>query len=233
MVAWRVRFLSAGLALMLGLPLSAAAQGAGAPAAVAEDGQVLRQDMNDPALYLQLIEGLQQRRMHYAALAHLDAFDQKWPDNRQAQLLRADALRQTGSLDEAAVIYERLTGKNPMPRALHGLGLIAVSKGQHEAGERLLIQANRLAPIDTRILNDLGYVQMQAGRYGPARTNLAKAFELDAGNAQAGANLALLYLLLGEAGQAERMMERLGMTDAQRAQLREESAGLSGRRAVQ
>jgi len=229
MVAWRMRLLSAGLMLALCLPLSAAAQGAGQPAEAVEDWQALRQDMNDPALYLQLIEGLQQRRMHYAALAHLDAFDQKWPDNRQAHLLRADALRQTGSLDEAAIIYERLTGKNPMPQALHGLGLIAVNKGQHEAGERLLIQANRLAPIDTRILNDLGYVQMKAGRHGPARTNLAKAFELDPGNAQAGANLALLHLLNQEVGQAEKMMHRLGMTEAQRAQLREESTGLSGR----
>lgn len=229
MVTWRARILSAGLMLTLCYPLSAAAQGAGQPAEVVEDGQALRQDMNNPELYLQLIEGLQQRRMHYAALAHLDAFDQKWPDNRQAQLLRADALRHTGSLDEAAVIYQRLTGKNPMPQALHGLGLIAVAKGQHEAGERLLVQANRLAPIDARILNDLGYVQMKAGRYGPARTNLAKAFELDPGNAQAGANLALLHMQLQEDGQAERMMRRLGMTEAQRAQLREESAGLSGR----
>lgn len=229
MVTWRAQLLSAGLMLALCLPLSATAQGAGGGGTVAEDGQMLRQDMNDPALYLQLIEGLQQRRMHYAALAHLDAFDQKWPDNRQAQLLRADALRQTGSLDEAGVIYERLTGKNPMPQALHGLGLIAVAKGQHEAGERLLVQANRLAPIDARILNDLGYVQMKAGRYGPARTNLAKAFELDPGNAQAGANLALLHMRLQEDGQAERMMQRMGMTEAQRAQLREESAGLSGR----
>lgn len=226
------RLLWAGLALVFTTTLSAVAQtsgGAGGVGAAVEESQALRQDMNDPALYLQLIESLQQRRMHYAALAHLDAFDQKWPDNRQAQLLRADALRQIGSLDDAAKIYQHLTGKNPLPQALHGLGLIAIAQGQAEAGERLLVQANRLAPIDARILNDLGYVQMKAGRHALARMSLTKAFELDPANVQAGANLALLYLQMQELGQAEKMMQHLGMTDAQRAQLREESASLSGR----
>lgn len=185
-----------------------------------EAAQETRRDENNPDFYLELIAGMQQKRLFYASLAHLDVFEQRWPGDRRALLLRADALRSTGDFGRARQHYRRLLDKGALPGAWHGLGLIAAAEGDLPAAATALGQAVALAPIDVRILNDLGYLQLLLGERDAARLSLHKAAELAPENRQAGANLALWYLLAGHAGRAEQIMGRHGFTEAQRLAVR-------------
>ncbi|MDX9736582.1 MAG: hypothetical protein RBT53_00390 [Azonexus sp.] len=186
----------------------------------AEAAQEIRRDESNPDFYLELIAGMQQKRLFYASLAHLDVFEQRWPGDRRALLLRADALRSTGDFERARQHYRRLLDKGALPGAWHGLGLIAAAEGDLPAAATALGQAVALAPIDVRILNDLGYLQLLLGERDAARLSLHKAAELAPENRQAGANLALWYLLAGHAGRAEQIMGRHGFTEAQRLTVR-------------
>lgn len=186
----------------------------------AEAAQEIRRDESNPDFYLELIAGMQQKRLFYASLAHLDVFEQRWPGDRRALLLRADALRSTGDFERARQHYRRLLDKGALPGAWHGLGLIAAAEGDLPAAATALGQAVALAPIDVRILNNLGYLQLLLGERDAARLSLHKAAELAPENRQAGANLALWYLLAGHAGRAEQIMGRHGFTEAQRLTVR-------------
>lgn len=186
----------------------------------AEAAQEIRRDESNPDFYLELIAGMQQKRLFYASLAHLDVFEQRWPGDRRALLLRADALRSTGDFERARQHYRRLLDKGALPGAWHGLGLIAAAEGDLPAAATALGQAVALAPIDVRILDNLGYLQLLLGERDAARLSLHKAAELAPENRQAGANLALWYLLAGHAGRAEQIMGRHGFTEAQRLTVR-------------
>lgn len=199
---------------------------AGAAAATAPTALVTPNERSerDPDFYLELIVGLQQKRLFYASMAHLDVFDQRWPNDRRARLLRADALRQVGEPVAARQIYLGLLEKEELPGARHGLGLIAAAEGDLPGALAALQAAAALAPIDVRILNDLGYVQALLGRYGEARMSLYKAAELAPENVQVGANLALFHLLEEKPALAERVMEKYAFSVAQRQSVRDDAA---------
>lgn len=193
-----------------------------------EDGQARRPDMaSDPDMYLQLIERMQEKNLYFASLAHLDAFDRRWPSNQKATLLRADALRETGYADQAARLYESLLQGPLAASAQHGLGLIASIKGDLHNALAALSQANHLDPTNAAILNDLGYVQILLKNMAEAGFNLHKATELDPKNARAGANLALFYLLDGKQTQAEGVMEWYRLTEKQRKDIIDKAAELN------
>lgn len=216
-----LRYAAPLIALLISQPLLA--QSEAAVAATLSGEAMARKDENDPAFYLELISGMQQRRLFFASLAHLDAFDLKWPNDRRALLLRAEAWRQTEHADEAAAIYRKLIAQAPSAGAYHGLGLMAAKRGELPEAERLLRQANRLAPIDVRILNDLGYVQLLIDQRAEARLSLSKAAELDSGNRQVGANLALYHLLQNDPEQAERTMRAYELNEEQKSSIRQDA----------
>lgn len=182
----------------------------------------------DPALYLQLIRGMQQKALYYASLAHLDAFDARWPDRGEAQLLRAHALRETGANQAAAEIYRRLESGSFAAEASHGLGLIAMRERRQDDGLAALARAVRLAPTSTALLNDLGYARLLAGDLAGARQSLYRAAELDAGSKRVGANLALLLLLEGREDAADGVMRRYQLSDKARADIRALAAARAG-----
>ena len=190
------------LQLFLVLSLLAAGGAAGAdvasrsPVQAAEEIGHRQQDVeNDPELYLQLIAGMQEKNLYFASMAHLDAFDRRWPGNPRAALMRADALRETAYFDRARAIYRSLLQGEQSAGAYHGLGIIAGHQGERQVALEMLGKANQLAPTNVAILNDLGYLQLLDGRLEDARLSLHKAAELDQRNARVGSNLALLYLL--------------------------------------
>lgn len=210
----RVRLSLLILALAVAIP--AAAVGVDLP----DNGQPRAQDMeNDPDLYLQLIAGMQGKNLHFASLAHLEAFDKRWPGNARAALLRGDALRETGYLDKAAVIYRTLLASPQSAGAYHGLGIIAGRRGDPRSALANLEQASRLAPTSAPILNDLGYMQLVAGQRDEARLSLHKATELDSGNARAGGNLALLYLLEDKPERAAGIMQWYQLPESHRKEI--------------
>lgn len=184
---------------------------------------------SDPEVYLQLISRLQDKRLYFASLAHLDAFDRRWPSNRRSTLLRADALRETGYLDQAAALYEGLQQGPLAAQAHHGLGLIASKKGDLNAALIALSRANRLDPTNAAVLNDLGYTQIMLQQMAEAGFNLHKATELDPKNTRAGANLALFYLLDHKPAQAEGVMDWYQLPERQRKEINAKASELATR----
>jgi Flp pilus assembly protein TadD len=178
------------------------------PNEAAANAQTLAQK---PDVYLQLIAGMQQRGLYYASLAHLDAFEARWPGNADASLLRAQALRESGQTEAAKVCYGKLLHGSQAARAHHGLGLIAVRGGNLEEGIAELNRAVALAPTDATILGDQGYAFLMLGNFEEARLALFKAAELDDGNKRIGANLALLLALSGKLEQAQELMQRYNL----------------------
>lgn len=183
----------------------------------APDAQTLDQK---PDVYLQLIAGMQQRGLYYASLAHLDAFDARWPDRADAILLRAHALRESGQMEAAKTMYSKLLGGPLAARAHHGLGLMAVRSGDIEEGSTALTRAAALAPTDATILGDQGYAFLMLGKFDEARLALFKAAELDDGNKRIGANLALLLALSGRLDQAQELMQRYDLAPRVREDIR-------------
>lgn len=172
-----------------------------------------------PDVYLQLIAGMQERGLYYASLAHLDAFEARWPGRADAMLLQAHALRETGQTDAAKLLYGKLLQGSAAARAYHGLGLIAVRGGNFEEGSTALNRAAALAPTDAIILGDQGYAYLMLGKFDEARLALFKAAELDEGNKRVGANLALLLVLSGKPDQAEELMQRYNLAPRVREEI--------------
>lgn len=193
------------------------------PTTAGETAMETRRDENNPDFYLELIAGMQEKRLYYASLAHLDLFEQRWPKDRRALLLRADALRQTGDYAQARDCYRRLLEQETSAGAHHGLGLIAAAEGDLAQASASLREAARLAPIDARILNDLGYLQLLRGERAAARLNLNKAAELAPDNRQVAANLALFLLLEGQTERAEQLMDKHGFAEPQRVSVRNDA----------
>jgi Flp pilus assembly protein TadD len=232
------RRLPVTLALLLGLagcPAGTAqAAGPGNPPAIEkappDEDPTLRRDLeNDPDLYLQLIDRLQGKHLFFASLAHLDAFDKRWPGNPRAILLRADALREVGYLDKAGALYEGLLNGPLAASALHGLGLIASRKDDLKAALQALTRASELDPTSAALLNDLGYVQLLQQQMADAGFNLHKATELDPKNARAGANLALFYMVDNKPARAEGIMDWYRLNEKQRKEIIDKAAALAKR----
>lgn len=179
-----------------------------------------------PEIYLQLIADMQQRGLYYASLAHLDAFDARWPNRADAILLRAHALRESGQTEAAKTMYGKLLGGMLAARAYHGLGLIAMRSGNPEEGSAALNRAAALAPTDATILGDQGYAFLMLGKNEEARLALFKASELDSGNRLIGANLALLMVLSGKIEQAHDLMQRYNLAPGVREEILARAAGV-------
>lgn len=185
----------------------------------AEGASRQTENENDPEFYLQLIGNMQEKKLYFASIAHLDAFELRWPGDARAALLRGDALREVGYLDRARSIYEGMLKTAQSAGAYHGLGIIASRQGDTVAALAALAKANQAAPTASAILNDLGYVQLLAGHLDDARLSLHKATELDPKSGRAGANLALLYLVIGQSEKAQNIMNWYQLPEAQRQEI--------------
>jgi hypothetical protein len=69
------------------------------------------------ASYLQVVAELQRKSLWYAALAHLDALEQRWGVSDTSRLLRADALRQTGQFQDSERLYRTLQSGSQAARS--------------------------------------------------------------------------------------------------------------------
>lgn len=188
-----------GIALALGISLLLA------------NGSVLAEDTvpgNEPAMYLQLIQRMQEQGAWFASLAHIQAFRQQHGDTPALQLRHADALRQTGQPEQAADLYRKLLRGPTQAAAAHGLGLIAMEAGDTAQALLHLGNAAQLSPLRADYLGDLGYAHLLGGDYPAARAPLAQAAELSPADGRAIANLALWQLLSGNAAVAGQIMQQ-------------------------
>lgn len=154
----------------------------------------------------------------HAAIAHLDAARIKAP---QSDLLRADALRQTGRGKEAASLYQKLLGTCVAGNAYQGLGLLATHEGNVREAILQLHNASEALPIDPDIRNDYGYALLLAEEHEGALHEFLTAVELAPAHRQAAHNLLLLLYRTGKMDQAGKFAEQFGISAADLERLKQ------------
>ncbi len=161
----------------------------------------------------------------HAAIAHLDAARIK---NEHAELLRADALRQTGRALQAQTIYEQLMNSCVSGYAYRGLGLIASQSGNQQEALRYLKAASNALPTEHTIRNDYGYVLMQSGEHTSALHEFLTAVELAPDYRQAANNLIILLYQQGDSAKAETFAKQFGVATEEMQQLKKLALENSG-----
>ena len=159
--------------------------------------------------YLDLITQMQQAGQWYAALAHTEAYEQKFGASANSQLQRADALRNTGQNEPAQALYQSLLSGTSAARAHRGLGLLHASQQHFDLAVQHLEQARQLNPIDASVLSDLAYAHMLNGNLAAAKLPALQAAQLAPGNAKVQLNLALYWLAVDGNEQARQVMASL------------------------
>ncbi|QXZ09115.1 hypothetical protein KUF54_13945 [Comamonas sp. Y33R10-2] len=196
------------------------------PAAKAAAEMPLEKEVavNTQETYLSLVKQMQAKSLWYASIAHLDALDKQWGASSDSRLMRADALRQVGQLNAAALIYQSLLSTAKDGAARYGLGRVAAQNGDFRYAAQQMEQARMSNPVDSQLLTDLGYVHLRARDLNAARIPLMQAAQLNPEDAQANVNLSLFMMVSGQAAQAEEFM-RDRKLDAQTRQAVKEQAG--------
>ncbi|WP_353189492.1 tetratricopeptide repeat protein [Pandoraea pnomenusa] len=167
-------------------------------------------------LYLSMIRQMQEQGSYFASLAHIDQFRIQYGASPDIDLLRADALRETGQPDAAEQAYRALLGGTEAAAAWHGLGLVAAQRKDYGAAAQALREAVSRAPTEPFYLSDLGFALMRNGETGAARVPLAQAAELRPDSRKVLSNLAVYLVVTGENTRAEDMMTRAKMPPATR-----------------
>lgn len=162
-------------------------------------------------LALNLADDLVRDGRPHAALAHLEAM----PDNlAQVRMRKARVLRLLGS-SEAEPLYRSLLGGCMAADAEHGLGQLAVGRGDNVQARQHLMRAAKLAPTDEKIRNDLGVVYLNQGELEKARFEFLTAIELKDNDRLAAVNLVTLLLYQDKWQQAADLVTRFGLSAAQ------------------
>lgn len=206
-------------ALIYGFPQAMAADANTKPVRQTKGivGKACAEVSSEDATRLGLIRQMLAEGKPHAAIAHLDATRVK---NEQAELLRADGLRQTGRTLQAKVIYEQLVNSCASGYAYRGLGLIASDSGNLQEALRYLKAASDTLPTEHTIRNDLGYVLMQLGEHEAALHEFLTAVELAPDYRQAAHNLILLLYQQGDIVKAEAFAKQFGVTIEEVQQLK-------------
>lgn len=181
-------------------------------------------------VHLDLVERLLERGSYLAALASLDALDERSAENPAARLLRAECLRRIGRTDDAGALYRALRRTRLAAPAHRGLGLMAAQRGDLSESIEELRTARRLLPTAASIRNDLGYVLLLAGHDEDARFELMTAVELGEPGTRAERNLLLLLLLDGDQHGAEALGRKAALDRATVDAIRAEAGWLRGLR---
>ena len=111
-------------------------------------------------VHLTLVQKMIQQNNTYAALAHLDAYQQKWGTSLVSQRLRADAFRKTQQYDRAEALYKTLLNTDDNSQAFYGLGRVAIDKGDLPAAVPQLEKAIERNPLYVEAYSDLGLVYL-------------------------------------------------------------------------
>lgn len=205
--------------LMHGLPNAMAADANTKPAQQVKNAadKACAEISQEDATRLGLIRQMLTEGKPHAAIAHLDASK---VNNEHAELLRADALRQTGRAAQAQTTYERLVNSCVSGYAYRGLGLIASNAGHPQEALRYLKTASQALPTEHTIRNDYGYVLMQSGDYASAVHEFLTAVELAPDDRQAAHNLILLLYQQGDTTKAEAFAKEFGVVTEEMQQLK-------------
>jgi Flp pilus assembly protein TadD len=173
-------------------------------------------------LHLKLVQTMIEQDNSYAALAHLDAYDQKWGADRQSKQLRADSLRKTSQLDQAELVYKSLLSGQDQVKSgpiWYGLGKVAIERGDLRTAATRLEKSVQVDPLNIKAYSDLGLVYLLEGQKEPAYNTLMKANQLTNGDSNIMANLALWGLVYEDFNMAMDIADRLQWSDSTRNQV--------------
>ena len=138
------------------------------------------------------------------AIAELSRATSLDPKLTQAHSLLAVAYDRKGLHDRAEDSYRHAMDVNDRdPQALNNLGYSLYLNGNYRAAVDRLKKAARLAPADSRILNNLALAQTRLGKYDDAYHNFARA----EGEFNGHANLAALLIRSGREDKAVEHLE--------------------------
>ena len=183
-------------------------------------------------LHLKLVQTMVEQDNAYAALAHLDAYDQKWGSDRPSKQLRADALRKTSQLDQAELVYKSLLGGKEQVKsgpAWYGLGKVSIERGDLKGAVTRLEKSIQVDPLNINAYSDLGLVYLLEGQKEPAYNTLMKANQLASGDAKIMANLALWGLVYDDFNMAMDIADRLQWSDNTRNQVMSQANSIKRR----
>ena len=137
------------------------------------------------------------------AIAELSRASSLDPKLSQAHSLLAVAYDRKGLRDRAEESYRRAIDVNDRdPQALNNLGYSLYLNGNYRAAVDKLKKAAKLAPNDSRILNNLALAQVRLGKYDDAYRNFARA----EGEFNGHANVAAMLI---RSGREEKAVEHL------------------------
>ncbi len=181
---------------------------------------------SDQELALTMADDMANEGKLHASLANL----QSQPDNLpQVRQRKARAYRLLGR-SEAEPLYQSLVGTCMAAEGEHGLGQLAVAKGDNAKALDHMQRAAHLAPTDEKIRNDLGVVYLNQLRLEEARFEFMTAIELKQSDPLAAINLVTLLIYQDDWGQASKVVSKLGLNPDQVTEAQARAQQLKGSR---
>ena len=165
----------------------------------------------DQELSMNLADDMAKEGKLHASLANLQSLPQRYG---QVQLRKARIYRQLGR-SEAEPLYRGLLGTCLAAEGEHGLGQLAVGRGDNAQALAFLERAAQMAPTDDKIRNDLGVVYLNLLRVDDARFEFLTALELKQDDSLAALNLVTLLIYQDNWKQAAELVTRAGLTPEQ------------------
>lgn len=168
----------------------------------------------DRQMAVRMLQETQTQGRYFASLAYAEAMEKEYGADPEIMVLRAEAQRQTGQLEQAAHTFNALLNTPVAARAYQGLGLIAGSQQHFEQAAHFLKQAAGRDPTNAILQSDLAYAYLRSGRPQEARLALGKAAELAPETPKILSNMALYLLVSQETQRAGFVMQQAGMDAA-------------------
>lgn len=181
------------------------------------------------AMRIELAAGYFARGQHSIALDEIKQALQLQPNSREALNLRALVLAAMGDVAAADEAFRRILSVYPRdPDTLHNQAWFLCQQGRvdaaYQAFDEAIAQPNYRGVARSWLARGVCDVRQQ--RWAPAERSLARAFELDPGNAAAAYHLAETLLQLG---QAERARFYASRVNAEPSQINAQSLWLATR----
>lgn len=164
----------------------------------------VKDEGGSPRDYLERGRALLEEGRLNEAIAELSRAASLDPKLSQAHSLLAVAYDRKGLHDRAEGSYRRAIDADERdPQAMNNLGYSLYLNGNYRAAVDKLKRAARLAPADSRILNNLALAQVRLGKYDDAYRNFARA----EGEFNGHANVAALLIRTGREEKAAEHLE--------------------------
>jgi Flp pilus assembly protein TadD len=165
------------------------------------------------SMHLSMIRALSDSGKVQAALAFLDDYEIRFPEDREARALRAEALLRVGRREESQVMFRKLLEEDYRPAADFGLGQVHAAYRDWHAASKYFGEAARRAPTNVRYLNNYGYALMKIDDAKAAYNVLARAYQLKPNDERTRNNFILAATHSGHQADANKALGTIDTND--------------------